>query len=67
MNISQKDEFRYIYAGLAMLGILASPVVEGVDPNPSVEEVVRHSVTLADALIQELDKADLTRRRMKDE
>lgn len=56
MNMNQREEFRYIYAGLAMLGILASPVVEGVDPNPSVEEVVRHSVVLADALIDELEK-----------
>lgn len=56
MNMNQREEFRYWYAGLAMQGILASPVVEGVDPNPSVEEVVRHSVTLADALIAELDK-----------
>lgn len=56
MNMNQKEEFRYWYAGLAMQGILASPVVEGVDPNPSVEEIVRHSVTLADALIDELEK-----------
>lgn len=38
----------------AMNGILSAPIVDGVDPNPSVKDVAALSVRLADALIEEL-------------
>ena len=49
MNILQKEEFRYIYAGLAMNGILAN-----MEYNQ--DTVVKKSVEMADALIAELEK-----------
>lgn len=50
MNINQREEFRYIYAGLALQGILS----EGV--NYSEKSVVAASVRWADLLIAELEK-----------
>lgn len=48
------EQRRYEIAKDAMNGILAAPVVDGVDPNPSIEDVARLSVKIADALIEEL-------------
>ena len=48
------EQRRYELAREAMNGLLSAPVVDGVNPNPSVEEVVMLSVRLADALIKEL-------------
>lgn len=50
------EQRRYEIAKTAMIGNLAAPVVDGVDPNPSIQQLVRHSVMLADALIEELKK-----------
>lgn len=50
MNLNQKEEFRYIYAGQAMQGILS----EGV--NYTEKSVVEASVRYADLLIAELEK-----------
>lgn len=50
------EQRRYEIAKAAMVGELASPVVEGVNPNPSMDEVVRWSVMFADKLIEELKK-----------
>nr|DAH25968.1 MAG TPA: hypothetical protein [Caudoviricetes sp.] len=50
------EQRRYEIAKAAMIGNLAAPVVDGVDPNPSIQQLVRHSVMLADALIEELKK-----------
>lgn len=47
---------KYEIAKSAMVGILASPVIPSVDPNPSVECVARHSMLIANALIEELKK-----------
>ena len=41
-----------------MIGVLASPIVDGIDPNPSIEYVAHHSVLLADALIKKLKQQD---------
>ena len=38
----------------AMQGLLSAPLIEGVNPNPSVEEVTDLAVKLADALIKKL-------------
>ena len=40
----------------AMQGILCSPIVEGVDPNPSQKRVAELAVMQADLLIEELKK-----------
>lgn len=52
------EQRRYEIAKAAMVGELASPVVEGIDPNPSITDVAKWSVMLADALINELKKHD---------
>lgn len=36
----------------AMQGVLSEPLIEGVNPNPSVEEVTDLAVKLADALVK---------------
>lgn len=48
------EQRRYDLAKNAMNSILTAPVVEGVNPNPSAEDVAIYSVTLADALIRKL-------------
>lgn len=50
------EQRRYEIAKAAMVGRLASPVVEGIDPNPSMQDVCIWSVKFADALINELKK-----------
>ena len=50
------EQRRYEIATAAMVGQLASPVVEGIDPNPSMQDVCIWSVKFADALINELKK-----------
>lgn len=47
------EQRRYEIAKDAMNGLL-SAVVDGVNPNPSVEDTVNLSLTLADALIRKL-------------
>ena len=48
------EQRRYEIAREAMNGLLSAPVVDGVNPNPSVEDIATLSVRLADALIKEL-------------
>lgn len=48
------EQRRYELAKETMNSILTAPVVEGVNPNPSAEDVAIYSVTLADALIRKL-------------
>lgn len=48
------EQRRYEIAKEAMNGLLSAPVVDGVDPNPSVKDIATLSVKLADALIEEL-------------
>ena len=38
----------------AMQGLLSAPLIEGVNPNPSVEEITDLAVKLADALVEKL-------------
>lgn len=49
---------RYEIAKEAMNGILAGPIVDGVNPNPSVEDVAELSVNIADALIKKLKEVE---------
>ena len=37
-----------------MQGLLSAPLIEGVNPNPSVEEITDLAVKLADALVEKL-------------
>ena len=50
------EQRRYEIAKAAMVGRLASPIVEGIDPNPSMQDFCIWSVKFADALIEELKK-----------
>ena len=38
----------------AMQGLLSAPLIEGVNPNPSVEEITDLAAKLADALVKKL-------------
>ena len=51
------EERRYEIAKAAMVGQLAAPIVEGIDPNPSMRDVCKWSVMFADTLIDELKKS----------
>lgn len=48
------QEIRERAAIAAMHGYLTAPIVEGINPNPSREEIVEHSIALADELIKQL-------------
>lgn len=48
------QEIRERAAIAAMHGYLTAPIVEGCNPNPSREEIVEHSIALADELIKQL-------------
>lgn len=48
------EQRRYEIAKDAMNGLLASPIVDGINPNPSLKDVATLSIRLADALIEEL-------------
>lgn len=48
------QEIRERAAIAAMHGYLISPIVEGINPNPSREEIVEHSLAIADELVKQL-------------
>lgn len=50
------EQRRYEIAKAIVAGQLASPIIEGVDPNPSMQDVCIWAVKFADALIAELRK-----------
>ncbi len=50
------EKRRYEIAKEAVNGLLAAPVVEGIDPNPSMDDIARKAVKIADYLIEELKK-----------
>lgn len=52
------EQRRYEIARAAMVGDLAFPVVEGVNPNPDMTDVCKRAVRFADTLIEELKKED---------
>lgn len=52
------EERRYEIAKEAVNGLIAAPVVEGVDPNPPMATIARDAVKIADYLIKELKKGD---------
>lgn len=52
------EKRRYEIAKEAMNGLLAAPVVEGIDPNPPMATIAWTAVKMADYLIKELKKGD---------
>lgn len=52
------EQRRYEIAKAAMVGELTAPIIDGVDSNPSITDVAKWSVMLADALIEELIKEE---------
>lgn len=53
------EQRRYEIAKAAMVGVLAMPTTEGVNPNPTMDDVCKLSVKFADALIEELKKTSI--------
>lgn len=53
------EQRRYEIAKAAMVGVLAMPTAEGVNPNPTMDDVCKLSVKFADALIEELKKTSI--------
>ena len=47
------EQRQYEIAKEAMNGFLSAPVIAGVNPNPSFEDIATFSVRIADALIKE--------------
>ena len=52
------EQRRYEIAKAAMVGQIAAPIIEGINPNPSMQAVCNWSVMFADTLIDELKKHD---------
>lgn len=50
------EQRRYEIAKAAMVGVLAMPIIDGVNPNPTIDDVCKSSVKFADNLIEELKR-----------
>lgn len=50
------EQRRYEIAKAVMVGVLAMPIIDGVNPNPTMDDVCKLSVKFTDALIEELKK-----------
>ena len=50
------EQRRYEIAKTVVHGQLTGPIIDGVDPNPSIPNLVKLVVKIADALIAELKK-----------
>lgn len=50
------EQRRYEIAKEAVNGLLAAPIIEGIDPNPPMDDIARNAVKIADYLIEELKK-----------
>lgn len=50
------EQRRYEIAKTVVHGQLTGPIIEGVDPNPSIPDLAKLAVNIADALIAELKK-----------
>lgn len=50
------EERRYEIAKTVIHAQMSGPIIPGVDPNPSIPDLVGRSVLIADALISELKK-----------
>lgn len=54
LEYAHLQEVRERAAIAAIQGILSSPVIDSVNPNPSKKEIVEYSLALADELIKQL-------------
>ena len=52
------EQRRYEAAKTVIHAQIAAPIIPGVDPNPSIPDLVKRSVLIADALISELKKGE---------
>ena len=50
------EQRRYEIAKTVVHGQLTGPIIEGVDPNPSIPDLAKLAVNIADAIIAELKK-----------
>lgn len=50
------EQRRYEIAKTAIHAQLSGPIIPGVDPNPSIPNLAKWAVNIADALISELKK-----------
>ena len=50
------EQRRYEIAKEVVNGLLAAPVVDGITPIPSMDDIARDAVKIADYLIKELKK-----------
>lgn len=50
------EQRRYEIAKDVMCANICSPIIPGIDPNPSLEELSRHACAAADVLIAQLKK-----------
>ena len=50
------EQRRYEITKTVVHGQLTGPIIEGVDPNPSIPDLAKLAVNIADALIAELKK-----------
>lgn len=50
------EQRRYEIAKDALVGLLAAPVIPGVNPCPPISDTVELAIDYADALIEELKK-----------
>ena len=50
------EQRRYEIAKEAVNGLLAAPIVDGINPIPSMDDIARYAVKIADYLIEELKK-----------
>ena len=53
-QLRHMETIRQQTAIAAMQGLLSAPLIEGVNPNPSVAEITDLAVKLADALVEKL-------------
>ena len=50
------EQRRYEIAKTVVHGQLTGPIIDGVDPNPSISDLAKLAVKIADALLAELKK-----------
>lgn len=59
------EQRRYEIAKTVVHGQLTGPIIEGVDPNPSIPDLAKLAVNISDALIAELKKGGLNNDRTR--
>lgn len=52
------EQRRYEIAKTITHGQLTGPIIDGIDPNPSIPSFAKQVVKMADAIIEELKKGD---------